>query len=215
MVGSLAVGIAANAAFGSVYWRSNGHNDQSVVRLDDTWRSHVFIEPSRGVPNGDISSQQQAAVWAYYGRFIPAPPEDIWERMPVPYSQEQDYEEIPANKESSRQLQSCQTQHCPGGLGVAFLQQEFIRGYTDAGGPPEYLQHFLYDVIPCESGWQPDPGNPDYVGLGQFVWSTWVSVRRAPDADWLDPYEQGWAVGYNAAHSDPYGQWPVCFLRGL
>ncbi len=97
------------------------------------------------------------------------------------------------------------------------VQQRFIQGYRDAGGPAVYEQH-LIAVIQCESGWRIEPGNPTYRGLAQFHPDTWARARRSPDADYLDPYEQGWAVGnwirkLEASGSSPGGSggWPYCF----
>jgi hypothetical protein len=69
-------------------------------------------------------------------------------------------------------------------------------------------------VIFCESRWRLDPGNPSYLGLGQFAPRTWRVAARHPDADPFDPYEQGWAVANNIVIADPAWQWPVCWHRG-
>ena len=75
--------------------------------------------------------------------------------------------------------------------------ERFSLGYTDRADGEAYLlsllDHIVEEVIPCESSWQADPEG-FHLGLAQFDPGTWASARRAPDADYRDPYEQGWAV---------------------
>jgi len=181
-------------------------------RLDDSWRSHVFIEPDGDVADGDARGQQEnnasAAVWAYYGQLESAR-EVLREPVPVPK------DIIRSDYQSQSQLRSCQGQHCPGGLGSAFLQQEFARGYTDAGGPPAYLDHFINDVIgDCEYGWEPYYPKNEYLSRAQFNAGSWATAGGGDPAD-------DYTVGRNVAHwvgliSEPGGSggWPVCWWRG-
>ncbi len=85
-----------------------------------------------------------------------------------------------------------------------------------------YASHYGADpekmvvIAKCESGFRPDAVSPSgvYVGLYQFVSSTWVSNRNAMGLD-PDP-----ALRANAEESiktaafkmgrDGYGAWPVC-----
>lgn len=98
-------------------------------------------------------------------------------------------------------------------------QQRFFEGYRSAGGNPEYEQRLLNHVIPCESGWQIDPGNPMYLGMGQFTPGTWESYSRfGADTDPFDSWEQGWAVANligdledRGVSSGSSSGWPVCW----
>lgn len=93
------------------------------------------------------------------------------------------------------------------------LVDRFLEGYRYAGGPPAFEIHLVRDVIPCESGWNVDPG-PGHYGLAQFAKGTWEAARCSPDADWRDPWEQGCAVAsWINAGIDPGGTggWPTCW----
>ena len=96
------------------------------------------------------------------------------------------------------------------------LVVEFARGYADAGGPPELIDHLVYNVIPCESGWQVEPPYSGFLGLAQFHPDTWA---RAGGGDWRDPYQQGanvatWIrlIGVDAAGTA--AGWPHCWWAG-
>ena len=93
-------------------------------------------------------------------------------------------------------------------------------GYRDAGGPPQYEEHFIQRVIVCEYGggnfehaWRPYVRENLYVSRVQFHTDTW---ERAGGGDWNDEY----IVGRNTANwvnriSEPGGMggWPVCWWR--
>jgi hypothetical protein len=70
---------------------------------------------------------------------------------------------------------------------------EFSRGFTDAGGDSATLRRFVEKIVPCESGWQIDPGGY-HLGLAQFNPESWASVASVTGFyDWHDP----WQMGYN------------------
>jgi hypothetical protein len=91
---------------------------------------------------------------------------------------------------------------------------EFTRGYRDGGGPPEYEEHFVSVVIPCESGWQLDPVGY-HAGLAQFAPSTWSKCAAAnPGADYRSPWWQGYCVAWWVNQGvDPAGTggWASCW----
>lgn len=95
------------------------------------------------------------------------------------------------------------------------IQARFRCGYRERAESAPWLlgleEHVVERVIPCESRWRLDPGNPRYLGLGQFLPSTWAAAARSPDADPFDPFEQGWAVANNIVIADETWQWPVCW----
>lgn len=96
------------------------------------------------------------------------------------------------------------------------LAGRFLEGYRDAGGSPALEIHLIRDVIPCESGWQLDPG-PGHYGLAQFAKGTWEAARCSPDADWRDPWQQGCAVAtWIKTGIDPGSTagWPTCWHVG-
>ena len=162
----------------------------------------------------DGIKDQDAAIWVYYGRlgdnYKPGTyaRDDVREPVSVQAGQT-------GHSPGQLQSQSCPSQHyCSKELATLYVISRFTQGYQDAGGISEYLGHIINDVIPCESTWQPDPNSPEYYGLGQFIWSTWVSVRRSADADFRDPYEQGWAIAVNARDNDPRYEWPSCWMKG-
>lgn len=90
----------------------------------------------------------------------------------------------------------------------------FTAGYRDAGGPPQYLDHLIADVIPCESHWNPlNVSDAGHLGLLQFDPGTWETCARV-GADWRDPYEQGWAGAIllnSIAEPGGTGGWRVCW----
>lgn len=102
----------------------------------------------------------------------------------------------------------------------------FAQGYREAGGPGQWLDHFLYDVIWCESKNNPYAVSPNglYYGLVQFevyfngegeiVGGTWHTVASVTGL-WnvYDPYHQGFntAVLITQLRASPHGQWPRCW----
>ena len=89
----------------------------------------------------------------------------------------------------------------------------FLEGYRSADGPSCWEGHFVQVVIPCESSWRLDPPG-FWLGLVQFDPDTWAKARRHPDADYRDPFEQGWAVAtWINAGVDPAGTggWAGCW----
>ena len=106
-----------------------------------------------------------------------------------------------------------------------WVREWFWCGYRDRAGDDAYLlaqeQRVIFGgkdgVIGCESSWQTVTSGP-HLGLAQFSPDTWAKARRAPDADWRDPYEQGWAVAaWIAAIRGREGTtsgWPHCWWVG-
>lgn len=95
----------------------------------------------------------------------------------------------------------------------ADLIAAFSAGYRDAGGPPEYLDHLINDVIPCEWGWEPwYPGN-GYLTRAQFDPGSW---ENAGGGDYTDEYTVGANVGRWVRMVDPGGSggWPWCWWIG-
>lgn len=98
----------------------------------------------------------------------------------------------------------------------------FTQGYLDYGGNPGWLDHFVYDVLPCEGGgaWYEfgDYSGSGYVSPAQFHPASWASAAAATGLS--NPHD-GYHVGANVAWwsnavSDPWGSggWPVCGHRG-
>jgi len=91
--------------------------------------------------------------------------------------------------------------------------EAFLAGYRAAAGPPEWGSHFVEVVVPCECpSW--DCGEGRHYGLLQFDPGTWAKCRRSPDADPLDPFEQGWcAATWLNMGVDPVGTggWANCW----
>jgi hypothetical protein len=88
---------------------------------------------------------------------------------------------------------------------------QFAAGYRQAGGPEQYLSHILYNVMPCESDYNPyavSYGGP-YYGLMQFSSYTWYSVGGG---DWFNPYQQGYNTAMLVNSTDPTTQWPYCWF---
>lgn len=103
-------------------------------------------------------------------------------------------------------------------------RDRFALGYRERAGADSrllrVLAHVVDDVIPCEAGpdWPSDPGNPEYRGLAQFHPDTWERARRSAEADWRDPWEQGWAMANwigklldSGSHPGGTGGWPHCW----
>lgn len=92
-------------------------------------------------------------------------------------------------------------------------QGQFVRGYEAAGGNLDQLGGALVMVY-CESRWHPrDPGGV-HVGVSQFSPDTWAKARRGPEADYRDPYEQGWATATwlrMIASPRSTAGWPGCW----
>ena len=90
------------------------------------------------------------------------------------------------------------------------VREQFRAGYeARANGNPYLLSlenHVENHVIPCESGWNMDPPG-DYLGLAQFDPGTWQKARRAPDSDYRDAWEAGYAVAnWISMIDDPAGR---------
>lgn len=85
-------------------------------------------------------------------------------------------------------------------------------GYWAYNGPPEFERHFVEDVIPCESKWQIDPGNPMYLGLMQWLPDSWSrAAGRTGLTDWRDPFAQGANTAVWVRLTVPGEQWPTCW----
>lgn len=106
---------------------------------------------------------------------------------------------------------------------VPSAEDRFRAGYRDQGGPPELLEHFIHNVLPCESGdgnggidWT--PGNQNYRTAAQFHPGTMATIEAAiGPIRFEDPYDVGRAVAWwLGAISEPGGTggWPVCYWRG-
>ena len=96
------------------------------------------------------------------------------------------------------------------------LTETFLAGYRAGGGDPQYEEHWVNDVIPCESEWNTNPSGHHY-GLAQFAPETWESAKCSPSADYTNPYDQGCAVANWLLQIAPnWGTtagWPVCWWR--
>lgn len=99
----------------------------------------------------------------------------------------------------------------------------FERGYLESGGRPEWLTHFVKDVLPCEGGaWAGYYGQNGYWTRAQFSLDTWETIvgmfsvidqRRVAD----DPYFVGQAVAWWSSVISYPGDssgWPTCWWRG-
>ncbi len=95
----------------------------------------------------------------------------------------------------------------------------FAEGYLDYDGRPEWLRHFIEDVLPCESshwgGWYPN----GYVSRAQFHVLSWATAVWATN---LDRPDDPYAVGANVAwwsnaieHPGGTGGWATCWWRGV
>ena len=95
----------------------------------------------------------------------------------------------------------------------------FADGFRAWGGREEWLEHFVNDVLPCESsewgGWY-DNG---YVSRGQFDPGSWATaVGNTGLSDPTNPYAVGAAIAWwsNAIeHPGSTGGWPTCWWRGV
>lgn len=92
------------------------------------------------------------------------------------------------------------------------------RGYHEFNGNPAYESHFIEDVIPCESGWRIDPGNPSYIGPMQWHPDSWARASAGTGlTDRYDFYAHGAATAWwvaRIAHPGGGGGWPTCWWRG-
>ena len=93
---------------------------------------------------------------------------------------------------------------------VPEIRDRFAEGYIAAGGPPQYLEHILNAVIPCESGYNLRAFNPagPFYGLMQFLPQTWANNGGG---DWADAWQQGYNTGQILSRSSPATQWPGCW----
>ena len=99
----------------------------------------------------------------------------------------------------------------------------FLAGYRAYGGRPEWEQHFLRDVLPCEGGpaWGiADYGN-GYLGRAQFTGDSWtragILAAKPEPLDAASPIDVGVAVAVwsNAIdHPGSSGGWPWCWWQG-
>lgn len=82
---------------------------------------------------------------------------------------------------------------------VGNVQEQYIAGYTAAGYRLDLLEHMMYSIVPCESGWSVYAYNykSGAAGLGQFIPSTWQSVSS--DTGYWDIYNP-WHQGYNMSY---------------
>ncbi len=95
--------------------------------------------------------------------------------------------------------------------------EAFVSGYRDGGGDPAWEEHWIDDVIPCESPeWVLDPPGIHY-GLAQFEEGTWIDARCSVGADYRSAWEQGCAVAsWMQQIPGRWGTtagWPTCWWR--
>ena len=102
---------------------------------------------------------------------------------------------------------SLTTSNAPDTDGTGLILLAFVAGYQAGGGPSEPLDHFLYVVIPCESGWRLNP--PGYHrGLAQFAPDSWERVAALTGCwAYADAYCQGKNVGVWSQITTPSEQW--------
>ena len=93
-------------------------------------------------------------------------------------------------------------------------QRRFRDGYATAGGRPDYLQHLIDDVIPCEYGWGEYVKANYYESRAQFDPQSWQTAGGGDPAD-------DFTVGRNVANwialiDDPGSTsgWPFCWNVG-
>ena len=93
------------------------------------------------------------------------------------------------------------------------VRARFVEGWRSVGGSEEWLALAVAALIPCESGWNVYAYNPagPYLGLGQWLESTWSGIARATGLhDIYDPYHQGANIAYKVLRDGP-GAWPSCW----
>lgn len=88
----------------------------------------------------------------------------------------------------------------------------FAEGYLAAGGDGALLAHIENEVIPCESGWSWEWGDP-YRSVAQFTPDSW---ERAGGGDPLDLYQVGgnvarWIAKIGEANAGTRSGWPYCW----
>ena len=90
-------------------------------------------------------------------------------------------------------------------------RDQFAAGYIAGGGPPQYLEYLMSNVIPCESGFNLRAFNPagPFYGLLQFLPETWA---RTGGGDWFDAWQQGHNTGVLLQTAGPSSQWPACWF---
>lgn len=97
----------------------------------------------------------------------------------------------------------------------------FASGYLEHGGNPNWLAHFLYDVAPCEGGYEylaSYASAPFYLSRLQFNPGSWATAAAATGRyDPANPYD----VGANTAwwsnaidHPGTTSGWPYCWWIG-
>ena len=93
---------------------------------------------------------------------------------------------------------------------VGEVRDAFAAGYIAGGGPAQYLEYILANVIPCESGYNLRAFNPagPFYGLMQFHPETWANTGGG---DWFDAWQQGHNTGILLQRSSPATQWPSCW----
>ena len=93
---------------------------------------------------------------------------------------------------------------------VAEIRDQFAAGYIAAGGPPQYMEHLLDVVIPCESGYNLRAYNPNgpFYGLVQFLPLTWAN---SGGGDWFSAWQQGFNTATLLLVASPTSQWPNCW----
>jgi LysM repeat protein len=93
---------------------------------------------------------------------------------------------------------------------VSDVRDAFAAGYIAGGGPAQYLEFILANVIACESGYNLRAFNPagPFYGLMQFLPLTWANTGGG---DWFDPWQQGHNTAVLLQASHPGTQWPFCW----
>ncbi len=94
---------------------------------------------------------------------------------------------------------------------VGSVRDQFAAGYIAGGGPPQYLEYLMGNVIPCESGFNVRAFNPagPFYGLLQFLPQTWANTGGG---DWFDAWQQGHNTGVLLQTANPASQWPVLLV---
>lgn len=107
--------------------------------------------------------------------------------------------------------------------GGAYLQgdQSFIEGYRSAEGSPEYEEHLVNDVLPCEDaeGWGIGYYANGYISRAQFDQGSWATATAGTNLnDPANPYHVGAAVANWINIIDDPGSsagWPYCWKVGV
>lgn len=160
-----------------------------------------------------------AAIWSYYG--------SLRVRFVVP-ADAQATADGTSGEGSAPDSVPSEPNARSGEDGLPDVVADFIRGYTEAGGPPAHLGRFRDIVVPCESGWDPENDNGGgHRGLTQFSQGTWESMMTsgrffpALDAPYIpsvfDPFLHGIAAARLALYveetpgSTYLGQWSTWY----